>query len=71
MIIVSQDKELLVSFDTVWLEDMGEGWFAINIAGKIKDACGIYKTKERAKEVLAEIVDAYHHCLDVYYMPEE
>ena len=86
MIIVSQDKTRLVNFERV--EILG-----INIENTNQIACGFnegklllgeYKTEERAKEVLQEIVDTYvmigidieiyegtQRQLPIYTMPED
>ena len=60
MIIVSQDKTDLINFDNIsWLY-IEPNDFTINIALKYGDSISIakYKTQERAKEVLQEIVQA-------------
>lgn len=69
MIIISQDKEKIVNFSNIqemnieeW-STMEEGeviWFYVINAEKSKDyqtEIGRYSTKERAKEVLQEIIE--------------
>jgi len=67
MIIVSQDKEAVVTYENIEVLGIGNplennnGLFAI-IANAITDnqyILGEYTTKERAKEVLREIAYAY------------
>ena len=71
MIIISQDKEKIVNFSNIqemnieeW-STMKEGkviWFYVINAEKSKDyqtEIGRYSTKERAKEVLQEILERY------------
>ena len=67
MIIVSQDRKKLEEVRSARIIEC-EGDYIVNCS---ISSYGVYKTEERAKEVLAEIIDAYHHCLDVYYMPKE
>lgn len=60
MIIVSQDKEEIVNFDNVeniWISVDGEGRFSIEATANTNSTLGYYKTRERAKEVLREIID--------------
>lgn len=64
MIIVSQDKEEIVNFnkiENVWICTDGEGRFSIEAAAHTNSRLGYYKTKERAKEVLQEIIHFYRH----------
>lgn len=91
MIIVEQDKTYFVNYNNVICitvaVDEEEIEYAI-VAETIKDSeiiLGIYKTEERAKEVLQEITDAYRdyrtaecdgytnilEATAVYEMPEE
>lgn len=80
MIIVSQDRAVLINFDNIESISIGdplednEGLFNIlcdttNVQYKI----GKYKTEERAEEVLQKIINAYKGYNDnkVYEMPEE
>ncbi len=87
MIIVKQDKKGIVNFNNVTdiyidKEDDGDRHFVFyipvsNIDGL--DILGIYATKERAKEVLREIINAYKfnqkeaigQVQTIYEMPEE
>ena len=76
MIIVSQDKEEIVNFDNVesiWIdEDYEEKEFTIEATADTNSTLGCYKTKERAKEVLQDIVKHYYNYefIKVYEMPE-
>lgn len=63
MIIVSQDEETIVNFDkvkSIWIDDnvldKTNTEFEICAGG---ETLGYYKTEERAKEVLEEIVREY------------
>lgn len=59
MIIVSQDKEEIVNFDTInslWICPDSEGRFTIEATADTNATLGYYKTEERAKEVLQEII---------------
>lgn len=65
MIIVNQDKEI-INFDNVtriFIEDFLEDGFGIGAdTNSAESQCwdlGCYKTEERAKEVLQEIVSKY------------
>ena len=90
MLILSQDKELIVNInnkeDISLKEDYYEGHFngvKIMAENQIYSTLGLYATKERAKEVLQEIIEAYKESrfieLDsikaenkvVYEMPEK
>lgn len=78
MIIVSQDKKTIVNFnaiETIQIDDnvldKTEAEFEIYTNG---EALGYYKTEERAKEILQEIIDFYI-CNEiknkVYRMPQK
>ena len=63
MIIVSQDKTEIVNFnniESVWISKEEEGIFSIEATADTNASLGKYKTEERAKEVLQEIVERYH-----------
>lgn len=67
MIIVSQDKMQIVSFENI--NNITIEWSRIfsysnNYNGKeeTKALLGQYKTIERAKEVLQEIIEQYEYC---------
>lgn len=77
MIIVSQDKKEIINFDNIkeiyikkW-STMEKGkviWFYVINAEKSKDyqtEIGRYSTKERAKEVLREIIKCYKSYLQL------
>ena len=65
MIIVSQDKEKIVNFDNLTqvyiTQDEEETAYFIRYetVDSLYDDLGEYKTEERAKEVLAEIIKSY------------
>lgn len=66
MIIVSQDKEVIVNFNNVeniWIYnplENNEGKFEIRAETHSNNMfIGAYKTEERAKEVLGEIINIY------------
>jgi len=64
MIIVSQDKMELVNFDKVeniWICPDEEGRFTIEATADTNATLGYYKTEERAKKVLQEIIERYEH----------
>ena len=69
MIIVSQDKDAIVNFDSVEIIGIGNPLEDDN--GKFKILCdaisdqyvmGKYDTEERVKEVLQEIIKEYLYC---------
>ena len=67
MIIVSQDKELILNFENIEAIGIGnpleddDGMFKVlaSTASDNEYTLGKYKTEERAKEVLQEITKAY------------
>lgn len=74
--IRSQDKEVLTRVVDIWKDaDKNEIWSKSSFA--IKNCLGIYKTKERALEVLDEIQDLLQNAYIgnsnriVYEMPKE
>ena len=87
MIIVSQDKEKIVNFDNVNMILVREKKIisfdnTFDSGTDDGDLIGIYETKERAKEVLREIVEEYMDSNNSYgsqgyvknktfYMPKE
>lgn len=61
MIIVSQDKNTIINFNNI-TEIVANGTEVVitdNIYKDYGETIGIYKTEERAKEVLQEIKNAY------------
>ena len=59
MIIVSQDKTEIINFNnivSVWIDSDEEDGFSIEVAADINTTLAYYKTEERAKEVLQEII---------------
>lgn len=80
MIIVSQDKNEIINFNKITEIVANENEIVItdNIYKNYGETIGIYKTKERAKEVLQEIINTYkfNTCeavgqkQTVYEMPE-
>lgn len=98
MIIVSQDKKMLINFNSIvsvyvikncvskdYVSEEDKGYnidFATN--EEINFVLATYKTEERAKEVLQEIIEIYEDCNEsvvstgygyvknkVYEMPKE
>ncbi len=86
MIIVSQNKETIINFESITrisiIPPLEMGYkYSIAINGCLD--LGYYKTKERAKEVLQEIITRHGNwenmkvgqpsgiCLPVYEMPED
>lgn len=73
--IRSQDKEVLTRVVDIWKDaDKNEIWSKSSFA--IKNCLGIYKTKERAIEILDEIqqyilLPNIDNSTYVYQMPEE
>lgn len=82
MIIVSQDRDLIINFDNVTVigiaQNNSKEIDSITV-DKEEQYLGEYKTEERAKEVLAEIINMYkfNRCEavgqknKVYKMPED
>ena len=84
MIIVSQDKENLMNFDNmefIGIASDGKSIVAASIghASKKIENSGMsvgwciasYKTKERAKEVLQDIVISINRNVEMFEMPKE
>ena len=85
MIIISQDKTEIINFnniESIWICSDEEGIFTIEATADTNTSLGKYKTEERAKEVLQEIIRKYEtFSLDrlgsikiipkVYEMPEK
>ncbi len=92
MIIVNQNRDIIVNFDNIesidivaTLDGTGEVPYQIYYETSAKrEKLGEYKTEERAKEVLREIINTYKDCNiggfgleygyvanKVYEMPEE
>lgn len=62
MIIVSQDRDILVDFDNVesiWIYSDEKSRFSVEATADTNSTLGYYKTEERAKEILQEIVKKY------------
>ena len=65
MIIVSQDKTKIVNFDNLTQiyitqdEEKTATFIRFETVDSLYDDLGQYKTEERAKEVLAEIIKSY------------
>ena len=90
MIIISQNKDKIVNFDNltqVYIiqdEEKTAYFIRFETVDSLYDNLGEYKTEERAKEVLQEIIKTYLDCNEqnhlaefayvknkVYEMPEE
>ena len=67
MIIVSQDKDVIINFDNIAnLVVIENNIVSIcNVEETTGITIGKYKTEERAKEVLQEIVRLYRRCQQV------
>lgn len=68
MIIINQDKDEIVRFDkadSIWICADEEDKFTIEATSDTNATLGYYRTKERAKEVLQEIVGLYRRCQQV------
>ena len=63
MLILSQDKETIYNFNNIISIQIEEGYNRFNLVvyGAITNytSLGKYKTEERAKEVLQEIIETY------------
>ena len=62
MIIISQDKTEIINFnniESIWICSDEEGIFTIEATADTNTSLGKYKTEERAKEVLQEIIRKY------------
>ena len=83
MIIVSQDRETIVNFENITRIKVckynGENYIQCDFPYGTYEDLGTYKTEERTKEVLQEIIDTYKFNIcnaagqkqAVYKMPEE
>lgn len=76
MIIVSQDRDLIVNFKNISVIGFAEENVNMICSRTINgdtQFLGKYKTEERVKEVLQKIINAYKGYNDnkVYEMPEE
>lgn len=71
MIIVSQDKTKIVNFDNLTQiyitqdEEETANFIRYESVDSLYDDLGVYKTEERAKEVLQEIVKKYSSYLEL------
>lgn len=69
MLIVSQDKEEIVNFDkveSIWICSDEEGRFTIEATADTNSTLGYYETKERAKDILEEIVKEYENVKAIF-----
>lgn len=86
MIIVSQDRNEIVNLnniESIWVCADEEGRFTIEATADTNATLGYYKTHERAKVILQEMIQRYANwenmkvgqpsgiCEPVYYMPED
>ena len=68
MIIVNQDRDKIINFDNLTqvyiTQDEEETAYFIRFetVDSLYDDLGEYKTEERAKEILQEIIEAYLDC---------
>ena len=76
MIIVSQDKTKIVNFDNliqIYItqdEEETANFIRYESVDSLYDDLGEYKTEERAKEVLQEIINSYLDCNEQNYLAE-
>ena len=78
MIIISQDEEMIINFDNIChlqivknhMESVNEEDFVYSIFTDGLTNLGNYKSKERAKEVLGDIINAIIN-YNAFYMPKE
>lgn len=72
MIIVSQDKDRIVNFDNVNFIDVDieNGGFVlvINYGDSDWENIGCYKTEERVKQIITEIVQSYMNAENYKYL---
>ena len=77
MIIVSQDKTKIVNFDNliqIYItqdEEETVNFIRYESVDSLYEDLGEYKTEERAKEVLQEIVNTYVRECKTYIMPKD
>lgn len=77
MIILSQDKRMIINFDNisgiVIRKNTDEDIFQLQCKseGENKRILGKYKTEERAKEILKGIAGGYELDMYIYEMPEK
>ena len=77
MIIVSQDKTKMVNFDNliqIYItqdEEETANFIRYESVDSLYEDLGEYKTEERAKEVLQEIVNTYVRECKTYIMPKD
>ncbi len=72
MIIVSQDEEIIINFDNVQAINVHYqnkkqvcAWFNVDEGPNGSVVLGEYKTEERVKEVLQEIISKYSSYLEL------
>lgn len=79
MIIISQDKELIINFDSVRAIDCGAHYkdenfgirvFMIGISHEAP-ILGVYSSKERAMSVIEKIANAVSMNMPTYQMPKK
>ena len=76
MIIVNQNKSEIVNFDRInyiqvsKIDKKSKSVIEINYADMDWKIIAEYKTKERAKEILQEIINAYLDCNEQNYLAE-
>ena len=77
MIIVSQDKTKIVNFDNliqiyiIQDEEETANFIRYESVDSLYEDLGEYKTEERAKEVLQEIVNTYVRECKTYIIPKD
>lgn len=75
MIILEQEKEIILNFDNVSAITVDSALDGKNIVAVCNNGdgakIGTYETTERAKEVLQEIKKAIHDKVTVFEMPQK
>lgn len=77
MIIISQDKTIIINFNNAEAieignveENQGKGIIYVRLKSDYFYEIGEYRTEERAKEVLQEIIEVYRHQTNKYHFSE-
>ena len=83
MIIVSQDRDLIINFNQIEEIYVTDKYISVNFGLSNNEVLATYETEKRAKEVLQEIIERYTNwnnlvygqptgfCSPKYEMPEK
>lgn len=71
MIIVSQNKDKILNFNLICNMFVFDGEIRCVFADGSDTIIGVYETRERAKEVLKDIIDYYRQGFKIYYMSKK